>query len=121
MGALQVEILVDMGAAVNIKAQAMDTSLVKTIGYVQIPVVPETISVMHCSISTSVFFQYLSTGIFLLKHSIFIIGNRTECFKCHEPKGDAQDAPADSSGGFKRQNDWICTSSSCAASNFGNR
>lgn len=49
-------------------------------------------------------------------------GNRTECFKCGEPKGDAVDVPSESTGGFKpRANDWICTSSSCAAKNFGSR
>lgn len=50
-------------------------------------------------------------------------GNRTECFKCHEPKGDAQDAPEDSSGGStpRQRTEWVCNDSSCGTKNFGNR
>lgn len=49
--------------------------------------------------------------------------SRTECFKCHEPKGDAKDAPprSDQNRSRPRGNDWICTDSSCAAKNFANR
>lgn len=63
--------------------------------------------------------------------------SRSECFKCKEPKGDAKDAPSDSSGfgsgggsrsngnsgdgDQKRKNDWTCPADGCGNSNFGFR
>ncbi|XP_037046798.1 ATP-dependent RNA helicase vasa-like [Bradysia coprophila] len=48
-------------------------------------------------------------------------GNRDECFKCHEEKGDAVDAPADSNFKPRQRTEWICTDTSCATKNFGHR
>ncbi|XP_055295049.1 ATP-dependent RNA helicase vasa isoform X2 [Sitodiplosis mosellana] len=47
-----------------------------------------------------------------------VFGSRDECYACHEPKGDAKDAPADG-GRPKRANDWICDG--CGAKVFGSK